>query len=403
MSADTKPAPVEAKFWTPGVMVLSAFMIVGFFFVVARYIGGLGAVTNLDNSYPWGLWIGVDVATGVALAAGGFTTAALAHIFGRHNYEAITRPALLTAMLGYTIVALGLAIDVGRTWAMWHPIIYWQTNSVLFEVAVCVMIYLQVLYIEFIPIVVERFRGKVDLPGRLWVFEKLIEWLLNLVDRVLGKVMWIFIILGVVLSCMHQSSLGSLMLIAPTKLHPLWYTPILPLFFLISAIAVGYPMVVFETTIATSSLKLENEMELLTPLTRITIFVLGIYMCLKVGDIIARGAYVYLLDGTTQSNAFLVEMIGGVIIPWIMLLIKRVRSSRPALFVACALIIFGVIINRVNVFVVGYQPPFAESSYFPAIGEMAVTAALIAGVMFLYRLFITIFPVLSARRREVSS
>jgi Ni/Fe-hydrogenase subunit HybB-like protein len=286
---------------------------------------------------------------------------------------------------------------------MWHPIIYWQTNSVLFEVAVCVMIYLQVLYIEFIPIVVDRFRGKVDLPGRLWVFEKLVEWFLNLVDRVLGKVMWIFIILGVVLSCMHQSSLGSLMLIAPTKLHPLWYTPILPLLFLVSAIGVGYPMVVFETTIATSSLKLENEMALLTPLTRITIFVLGIYMCLKVGDIIARGAYVYLLDGTTQSNAFLVEMIGGVIIPWIMLLIKRVRSSRPALFVACALIIFGVIINRVNVFVVGYQPPFAESSYFPAIGEMAVTAALIAGVMFLYRLFITIFPVLSARRQEVSS
>jgi len=403
MSADPKPEPVEAKFWTPGVMVLVAFMVVGFPFIVARYIGGLAAVTNLDNAHPWGLWIGVDVATGVALAAGGFTTAALAHIFGRHNYEAITRPALLTAMLGYTIVALGLAIDVGRTWAMWHPIIYWQTNSVLFEVAMCVMIYLQVLYIEFIPIVVECFRGKVDLPGRLWVFEKLVEWLLKLVDRVLGKVMWIFIILGVVLSCMHQSSLGTLMLIAPTKLHPLWYTPILPLFFLISAIAVGYPMVVFETTIATSSLKLESEMEILTPLTRITIFVLGIYMCLKVGDIIARGAYVYLFDGTTQSNAFLVEMIGGVIIPWIMLLIKRVRCSRPALFVACTLIIFGVVINRVNVFVVGYQPPFAQNSYFPAIGEMAVTAALIAGVMFLYRLFITIFPVLSARRQELSS
>lgn len=401
MSARAKPAPVEAKFWTPGVMVLVAFMVVGFPFIVARYIGGLAAVTNLDNAHPWGLWIGVDVATGVALAAGGFTTAALAHILGRHNYETVTRPALLTAMLGYTVVALGLAVDVGRTWAMWHPIIYWQPNSALFEVAMCVMIYLQVLYIEFIPIVVERFRGRVDLPGRLWIFDDLIEWLLRLVNRILGNVMWIFIIAGVVLSCMHQSGLGSLMLIAPTKLHPLWYTPILPLLFLISAIAVGYPMVVFETTVATSSLKLDGEMEILTPLTRFTIFLLGIYMCLKVGDMIARGTYVYLLDGTAQSNAFVVEMLVGVIIPWIMLLMKRVRFSRRALFVACTLIVCGVAINRVNVFLVGFQPPFAEKPYFPAIGEMAVTAALVAGVMFFYRVCITLFPVLSARRQEV--
>ena len=403
MSDHTKPVPVEARFWTPGVMVLVAFMLTGIPFVIARYMGGLAAVTNLDEAHPWGIWIGIDVATGVALAAGGFTTAALAHIFGRHQYEAVTRPALLTAMLGYTVVALGLAVDVGRTWALWHPIIYWQPNSVLFEVAMCVVIYLNVLYVEFIPIVVERFKGNLSLPGALGSFNNIIDALLRLADRILGKVMWIFIIAGVVLSCMHQSGLGSLMLIAPTKLHPLWYTPMLPLLFLISAIAVGYPMVVFETSIATGSLKLENEMEVLTPLTRFTIFLLGAYLALKLFDMVNRKTYVYLLEGTVQSKAFIVEMLVGVIIPWLMLLNPRVRRSRRALFIACTLIICGVAVNRVNVFLVGFQPPFAEKAYFPAVGELAVTAALISGLIFFYRVCVTYLPVISARRLEGSS
>lgn len=403
MSAHSKHTPVEARFWTPGVMVLVAFMLTGFPFVIARYLGGLAAVTNLDEAHPWGIWIGIDVATGVALAAGGFTTAALAHIFGRHQYEAVTRPALLTAMLGYTVVALGLAVDVGRTWAMWYPIIYWQPNSVLFEVAMCVVIYLIVLYVEFIPIVVERFKGNLSLPGALGSLNNIIDALLRIADRKLGKVMWIFIIAGVVLSCMHQSGLGSLMLIAPTKLHPLWYTPLLPLLFLISALAVGYPMVVFETSIATGSLKLEDEMAVLTPLTRFTIFLLGAYLALKLFDMESRKTYVYLLDGTVQSKAFIVEMLVGVIIPWLMLLNPLVRRSRRALFIACTLIVCGVAVNRVNVFLVGFQPPFAEKAYFPAVGELAVTAALISGLIFFYRVGVTYLPVISARRLEGSS
>jgi len=401
MSAHAKPAPIKARFWTPGVFVMVAFMLTGFLFVIARYIGGLAAVTNLDDTHPWGLWIGIDVATGVALAAGGFTTAALAHIFGRHQYEAVTRPALLTAMLGYTFVSLGLVVDIGRSWAIWHPAVYWQGDSVLFEVAMCVMIYLHVLYIEFIPIVVQHFKGKISLPGRLSIFDDVIEGLLGLTDRILDKVMWVFIIAGVVLSCMHQSGLGSLMLIAPTKLHPLWYTPILPLLFLTSAIAAGYPMVVFETTLATSSLGLDGEMDILTPLTRVTIFLLGIYMGIKIGDMVVRGTYVYLLDGTVQSKAFLVEMLVGVIIPWFMLLTPGLRHSRRALFIACTLIIGGVALNRINVFLVGYQPPYAETSYFPAIGEMAITAGFISALIFIYKVCVTYLPVLSPQDQEV--
>jgi len=397
------PYPLKAKFWTPGVLVLLALMAAGAIAAVARFTGGIGYVSNLSTARPWGLWIGVDVASGVALAAGGFTTAFVAHVAGRHTFEPVVRPALLTAMLGYTFVVIGLLVDIGRSWAIWKPMVYWNFNSVLFEVAMCVMFYLNVLYIEFIPIVVERFKGRVDLPGLLSSLNRPIDALLGLADRILPKIMWVFLIAGVVLSCMHQSSLGSLMLVAPTKVHPLWYTPILPLLFLTSAIAVGYPMVVFETTLATSSLKLDGEMQVLGPLTRFTIYLLGLYMALKIGDMVVRGTYVYLLDGTARTNAFLAEMLLGVVVPWLMLLSDHVRRSRRALFIACTFIVGGVLLNRVNVFVVSYQPPVSEASYFPAIGEILITTGLIATLMFLYRFFVTHLPVLSAPAREVSS
>jgi Ni/Fe-hydrogenase subunit HybB-like protein len=396
-------APMRAKFWSPGVLVLAILMAAGAAAVLARFIGGIGYVSNLSTARPWGIWIGVDVASGVALAAGGFTTAFLAHILGRHYYEPVARPALLTAMLGYTFVVLGLIVDIGRSWAIWKPMVYWNFHSVLFEVAMCVMFYLNVLYIEFIPIVVERFKGRVNLPGPLAALNGVAETLLSLADTILSKLMWLFIIAGVVLSCMHQSSLGSLMLIAPTKLHPLWYTPILPLLFLTSAIAVGYPMVVFETTLATTSLKLDSEMRVLSPLTRITIFLLGVYLALKIGDMVIRGTYVYLLDGTAQTNSFLVEMVFGVIVPWVMLLSPAVRHSRRGLFIAATLIVGGVLLNRVNVFVVGYRPPVSENYYFPSITEILITVGFIAGLMFLYRFLVTYLPVLNRPGQEVSA
>ena len=387
MSHHAQPAPIDRPFWTPGAFVQLALMAAAALFVLGRFTGGLAAVTNLSQTHPWGLWIGVDVATGVALAAGGFTTAALAHIFGRHYYETVTRPALLTAALGYTFVSIGLFIDIGRSWAIWKPLFFWNTTSVLFEVAMCVVVYLNVLYIEFIPVVAERLGDRIPILKRL--------------NRALGKAMWVFIIAGVVLSCMHQSGLGSLLLIAPTKIHPLWYTPILPLLFLLSAVSVGYPMVIFETTLATSALKLEDEMNVLTPLSRLTIFLLGLYLVLKIGDMTYRNTWVYLGEVSKESVAFLVEIILGVALPWVMLLLPAVRRSRRWLFIAAALIVGGVALNRINVFLVSYNPPFAKQSYFPSIGEITITLGLIATIIFIYRLAVKYLPVLSARKREV--
>jgi len=364
-------------------------MAIAAVFVLARYIAGIGYVSNLSNAYPWGLWIGVDVASGVALAAGGFTTSAVAHIFGKHRYESVVRSALLTAALGYTFVVLGLLVDVGRSWAIWKPLVFRNFNSALFEVAMCVMVYLHVLYIELIPAVVERFGKKIAI--------------LNELNKYLAKFMWIFIIAGVVLSCMHQSSLGTLMVIAPTKLHPLWYTPVLPLLFLTSAFTVGYPMVIFETTLVTSALKLEDEMNVLSPLSKFTIATLGIYLLIKIADMLWRGSYIYLFEGSTQSNAFLVELIIGGIVPWLLLMSRKVRSSRRNLFITACLIIGGVMMNRINVFITGYMPPFAEHSYFPSVGEIAITVGLISALMFIYRLAVTYLPILSAKKLEETS
>jgi len=384
--ADT-PRPVDRPFWTPGVLVMLAFMIAGGIALLVRFSSGLGAVTNLDNATPWGLWIAVDVASGVALAAGGFTTALLAHILGRHNYETVIRPALLTAALGYTFVAFGVFIDIGRSWAIWKPIFFQNHSSALFEVAMCVMIYLGVLWIEFLPAVTERFKHK-------------LKFLVTL-EKGLDKTLFVFTILGVVLSFMHQSSLGTLMVISPTKIHPLWYTPILPLLFLTSAIAVGYPMVIFETTLATSSLNLDSEMKILEPLSRIVIFTLGLYLALKIGDMLYRGTYTYLLDGSGESWFFLVEMTVGVVLPWMLLLSRAVRNSRRGLFIISSMIVVGVLLNRINVFIVSFSPPFEKVPYYPTLGEILVTAGCIAAIMFLYRLFVTYLPVLSAKKLEV--
>lgn len=395
-------APVEEKFLSPGVMVMLALMAIGGTFVAVRFIFGIGTVSNLNNQFPWGIWIGIDVASGVALAAGGFTTGAIAYVFNRTEYHAVIRPALLTAMLGYTFVVLGLLIDIGRYWNITSPVFNHNGNSVLFEVAMCVMIYLHVLYIEFIPIVAERFRGRVNLPGPLGGLNNLIEFVLDLADRILDKIMFVFIIAGIVLSCLHQSSLGTLMLIAPYKVHPLWHTPILPVLFLLSAFAAGYPMVTFESIIVAKSFSREPEMKILTPLARFMPIFMGTYLAVKIGDMMVRGTYVYLLDGTYQTNAFLVEVCIGVILPFVLLLSSKVRKSPGWLFFAATIFVVGIVMNRINVFLVSYTPPYKIIPYFPALGEVFITIGLIATLMFIYRVVVFIFPVLGAEPKKMS-
>ncbi|HTY37474.1 MAG TPA: Ni/Fe-hydrogenase cytochrome b subunit [Bacteroidota bacterium] len=402
MNVHAVPQPLNKKYLTPGVFVLIVLALNGLAFAFARVIFGIGAVTNLNNQYPWGLWIGVDVAAGVALAAGGFTSAALGHVMHREDYHAIVRPALLTAMLGYTFVAFGVVIDIGRWYYVWHPLIMWNGNSPLFEVGMCVMIYVTVLYIEFLPLVTERFMGRVLLPGVLAILNRPLERVLALLDRALGKTMFIFIIAGIVLSTLHQSSLGTLMIIAGPKMHPLWQTPILPLLFLLSAVSVGFPMVIFESLLASRSFGLKPEMPILSNLGRMVAPLLGIYLAFKIGDMVIRETFVYLTQPTFPSIMFALELVVGVIIPLRMFLSRIVQKSPLWLFVASSLVIFGVLLNRINTFIVAYTPPYAVKPYFPSFGEISVTIGFISLLVLVYRAAVLIFPVISVHK-EVST
>ncbi|MFO7445852.1 MAG: Ni/Fe-hydrogenase cytochrome b subunit [Ignavibacteriaceae bacterium] len=395
MSEYLKPVPISKKFFTPGVIVLCILALNGLIFLAGRFFFGIGAVTNLNDQYPWGIWIGIDVAAGVALAAGGFTSAAIGHIMHREHFHSIVRPALLTAMLGYTFVAIGVFVDIGRWYYIWHPLVMWNGNSALFEVGICVMMYVTVLYIEFLPVVTERFIGKVNFKGALASFNNPIEKLLRVLDKTLNKTIFIFIILGVVLSTLHQSSLGTLMVIAGEKMHPLWQTPVLPLLFLVSAIAVGFPMVIFESMTASKSFKLKPEMEVLSPLGYTVAPLLGIYLAFKIGDMFIRETFVYLAEINTASVMFTIEVLVGVIIPLRMFLSKKVLETPSLLFTASALVIFGVLLNRINNFVVAYTPPYSFGSYFPSVGEISVTVGFIAILVLLYRIIVINFPVIS--------
>jgi Ni/Fe-hydrogenase subunit HybB-like protein len=389
-------AAARPRYFTPGVWAIAAVAAIGGAVWLLRMALGLGATTNLSDPYPWGIWIGIDVATGVALAAGGFTTAFLAHVLHREKYHPLVRPALLTAMLGYTFVALGVMTDLGRFWAMWHVMLpwMWQPNSVLFEVAICVMCYLSVLYIEFLPAVCERFVGRVNLPGRLRAFNRLADRLLRILEKTLDRFITVFVVLGIMLSCMHQSSLGTLMVIAQGKLHALWQTPFLPLLFLLSAFSIGYPMVIFESIIAHRSFRLPGEGNVLADLGRFIPFTLGLYLCVKVADLASRGMLPHIFDAGFRSVLFLTEVLLGVVTPICIFSNRRLRAKLPWLFTGAALAIGGLVLNRLNVFLFGYSPLDPNAAYTPAWTEYAVTAGFIAMTVLIYRFVALNVPVI---------
>src|SRR4029079_12492370 len=239
--------------------------LVGIGFWIYRMSVGLAASTNLDQQHPWGLWVRMAVGSGIACAGGGFVSAAIFHVFHRERYHTLARSALVTALLGYTFYVPGLLADLGKWWklpiTMWPGC--WQGNSVLFEVGMCVMIYLNVQYAELTPIIGERLLGEAWFRRWPRVYRGT-----ELLKRAMDFILPALLCLGVALSTFHQSSLGNLLVIAPGKLHPLWWSPLAPLHFLLSAMMVGLPMVIFTILFASWCLSREPEMEALQPLAR---------------------------------------------------------------------------------------------------------------------------------------
>jgi Ni/Fe-hydrogenase subunit HybB-like protein len=325
--------------------------------VVTRFTGGLGAMTNLSDTFPWGIWIGFDVLSGVALSAGGFLTAGAVYVLGLKKFYPILRPAILTAYLGYLLVVGGLFIDLGRPYNIWHPMIYWQHHSVMFEVGWCVTLYNIVLTVEFLPLLLEKFRWHRAL-------------------RFIHSITIPVVIMGIILSTLHQSSLGALFLIVPTKLWPITYSPLLPLYFLISAVAVGLAMTIVESTLSARAFNRSLEAPIITSLAKAIPVVIIIYLIIRVTDMTVRGAWVHLAPLPFQTFTFLLHMT-LLLVPTFVLLHPRWASRPRVVFWSAVSVVAAVITNRLNVSWFRMLPT-AESIYIPSWLEIVVTLTLIS-------------------------
>ena len=371
-----------------GITMLTILVVIGLAVMVYRYISGLGAISNLSDGRPWGLWISFDLYCGVALAAGGFTLAGAVYVFRLEKYHAVVRPAVLTAFLGYTLVILALLVDLGQPWYIWHIIINWNIHSPLFEVGVCVMTYTAVLALEFSPAVFEALgRSRLPVIGR-------IKW--HIPWKVIRAIQIPLVIAGVVLSTLHQSSLGSMLLMMPETLHALWYTPVLPILFLTSAVAVGPAMVIFESTLSTRVFGHKLDIDVLSGLARAIPYILGIYLLLKVVDLMAAGEIGLIFSAYPQNLLWWGEIIIGIILPIILFSSAAVRENRNAVFWVSVLVVRGLMLNRFNVSLLALdiRPGY---TYFPHWMEVAVSVGLVADALLVVWLAHRLLPIAGER------
>jgi Ni/Fe-hydrogenase subunit HybB-like protein len=354
--------------------ILWVVLLLGGYALLLRFTRGLGASTNLSDEFPWGLWVGFKLFS-VALAGGGFTLAAVVHIFNLKRYRPVLRPMILTAFLGYSMFICSLIIDLGRPYRVWHPVVMWNDHSVMFEIAWCVMLYTTVLLLEFAPAVLERLG-----------WQKALGWLRGVMVPV--------VIMGVILSTLHQSSLGSLYLIVPGKLYPLWYSPFEPVFFFVSALCAGLAMTIFESWHSRKAFGKQLEQSLLTGLGRVLAVALSFYLTLRLVDLAHRGVFHLLVLPRTETYLFLLE-IALLFIPMLLLFRRRIHHNPTALYFCSVLTLLGFVANRMNVAITGMEAS-SGTYYFPKWTELAITMSLVASAFAIFWLAVKYLPVFPA-------
>jgi Ni/Fe-hydrogenase subunit HybB-like protein len=390
-----EPAPVGGPLLTRGVAGVAALAGVGALAILWRLAFGLGASTALNDGYPWGLWIAFDVVTGTALACGGYAMALLVYVMNRGRYHPLVRPALLTSAFGYTMAGLSVVLDVGRYYELWKVPVYfwrWNLNSVLLEVALCIMAYVFVLWLELAPAFLMR--------GATAAWPRVRRFSVWAQPRMSRALIWI-IALGLLLPTMHQSSLGSLMLLAGPRLHPLWNTPFLPLLFLISCVGMGYAAVVIEGAVSSLVLKREPERDMLAGLGRVVSPLVGLYLGLRIGDLVWRGQLDALFALDRRSIMALVELALFAVTP-AMLATDGQRRDLGNLFRAAMIMIAAGALYRFDTFLVAFNPGPAWS-YFPSVGETLVTVGLVSIEVLGYIAIVTFFPILSGQPPRAAS
>ena len=401
---------LEGKIFTKSFFILLAVVLWGFYFVGVRYVKGIGAVSNMSDGYPWGIWITYDVATGTAIACGGYAVAILVYIRNRMQYHPMIRSAILTSMFGYGLAGFSVMVDLGRPWNAYNFFIpsKWQANSAMFEVALCVMAYSTVLIIEFLPAIltsIERSNWERMNAVRNWLHPRIAPDEKTMHDKLemvrlgaswlqprLNKVLIFFIVLGITLPTMHQSSLGSLLLIASTKLHPLWHTGFLPLLFLLNCVFIGYAIAILESIISSYSFNRPFETEELAGLAGLIPFVTVIWLCVVIGDLSHRGQIGAALKGDFYSGWFLTEFL-LVAAGSLLLFIRKVRRSPRWLFTSATFIVLGGALYRFNVYLIGFNPGQGWR-YFPSFAEVMITVGIVALEVLGYKVFVALFPVL---------
>lgn len=402
----------------------------GIVLVAIRFAFGIGSVSNLSDGYPWGFWIGMDILAGIALAAGGFIVAGLVHILGRQKYHALSRPAILTALLGYILFIIGLAVDLGRPWMIWQVLFHWNHDSPMFEVSWCVTMYTTVLLLEFLPVVFERFALK--RLHRLW--HDIVPWLVIALVSLFtfalsGSLMWtlvamailamwevamrtgfmprdmqmpiILVMAGIIFSTLHQSSLGSLLLIIPHKLHPLWFTAWLPVLFLISAVMMGAGMVIFEHIITARLRGHKPALDLLHGFVKALPWLIGVYLVIKVVDLFLTGASVYLFEYSRASIGMWIELSVGVLLPLVWFLTPDLVKTERGMFWGAILVVAGGIINRLNTVMTAIVVD-KWAPYQPAWSEVAISVGIIAAGIIVLDFIADNFPVHSGEHVPVA-
>lgn len=372
------PAPLGGPLVTPTTLILAALAAIAFIILAIRFFFGLGAVTNINDGYTWGIWVVYDVMIGSAFACGGYTIALLVYIFNKGEYHPMVRPALLASLFGYTLAGASVIFDLGRYWNVWH--MFWpgyaQINSVMFEVAVCITAYIIVMWIEFSPAFLEKF-GLKD------------------VKRKLNKVLFFIIALGVLLPSMHQSSLGSLLVVFGYQVHPLWQTILLPLLYLMTAVLIGFAIVIFEACLSSSGFKRPLELHLLGKLSRLMIWVLAAYLAVRLADLVVRGALGSMFEASIEAIMFWIEM--ALFIAPLAILAKPSARRNPAkLFVAALCLMLAGFLLRINSFLVGYETG-PGWHYFPSVPEIMVSIGMIALEVLGYIVLVRYLPILPGK------
>jgi Ni/Fe-hydrogenase subunit HybB-like protein len=384
MSAHTEAhVPVGGRLMTRPFVVLLAIAGLGALVAFYRFMHGIGSVSNLSNGYPWGIWISIDVVIGTAVGCGGYAVGLLVYILNQGKYHPLVRPAVLTSLLGYGLAVIAVIVDLGRYWGLWKvPIYVWRwSHSPQLEVALCVAAYTLVLAIELSPALFEKLRA-----GASTGLRKLAGSSLRFIEK---SFVWV-LALGLLLPTMHQSSLGTMMLLPGPRVHPLWFTSWLPLLFLVNCIIMGYAVVVLEATFSAMAFHRKRETAMLASLSHVAAWVAIGWSVFRIGDVAIAGKLAYIASG--YGIAFLAEV--GLLLAGAGMLLSESRRTQPAWQVRAAIVLFlGTALHRINTYLVAFRPG-SNYSYFPAIPELLITFGIIAAEVAIYVAVVKTFPIL---------